>query len=269
MSRRRALRTEHRGVSADRLRAIRQRWRRHEQAIISALVEFHKAQCFFAISIQIAALVFLHGLDSISSFSDAFALLPISTIGYGPVAFVLWILSKYDKVSLYLCILSQCSWALSTVVFWKGHSFNNYATNEVQDIAIPSCGRSPNPLVACTNSGDLTGIMWNLNATYYAWWPLCSFYIIYILLCQFFSSQPRALSRLQHFLRNAHSHNGIVLEIGCFCLWASMFATTYGAWSHYIGQGYIDTSTWGFGQIVAITVWLPTLAELLWLEMSS
>lgn len=48
-----------------------------------------------------------------------------------------------------------------------------------------------------------------------------------------------------------------------------MFATTYGAWSQYIGQGYIDTSTWGFGQIVAITVWLPTLAEFLWLEMSS
>ena len=103
---------------------------RHAQSLVTALVEFHKAQCYFAGAIQIAAVIFAGSFrktmnrcrdgsatDELPTFlqqMDAELLFTLSTNGTLPIAFTLTCIARYGRQSWYLILLSVSTITIST-----------------------------------------------------------------------------------------------------------------------------------------------------------
>ena len=103
--------------------------KRHTQAIVTTLVDFQKAQCYFAAAIQIAALVLISQIQSaakqneevssvtapsIPDYLDAQLLVTISTSGLVPVIFTLTCIARYGRQSWYMILLALITAILST-----------------------------------------------------------------------------------------------------------------------------------------------------------
>ena len=105
----------------DMLKAILKRLhpslRRFCNTILVALIEFLKALCHFSIAIVIAALVILHGGDSVSPL-DRIALEIASGVGTFPVTDNLYLLASFNpsRRSWYLYLLTLCAWNLGFCV---------------------------------------------------------------------------------------------------------------------------------------------------------
>ena len=99
----------------------------HISNLITALVEFHKAQCYFASTIQITALILYH--QSQSNFSvwlnsdepildidliDSDVLLLLATSASVPICVVLACITRYGRHSWYVIILSTITVLLAT-----------------------------------------------------------------------------------------------------------------------------------------------------------
>lgn len=182
---------------------------------------------------------------------------------------LLWTLSLCEKASGYLCILSVLSWLLSTIVLWRAFRFTGFTPRVAQSTASHSCGLAVSPSAACTAFVDVMGNQYGLLGllritNYYLSWPWCSIHILWIVLYELGPSQPRAFAKVQKFLYDDLRWFRVFSPF----LWILLFTLMSYGWTEYFMQGYIDTSTLGFGQIVATTVWIPALAEFLWLEMS-
>lgn len=88
------------------------------EALVTGLVEFHKVQCFFSMALQIASLfarVFHTNL------LNAYMLLPLSMNGILPVLFAFLLFVQYGRASVYLTVLTGSSWLLATIVFWGSY----------------------------------------------------------------------------------------------------------------------------------------------------
>ena len=137
-------------------------------AVKSALVEFHKAQCFFILAIQIAAIIVVKNgtlNDSLTPttlqrlFSNYTLIGGISISGFLPVSFTLLALHRAGIHSWYLVILSDCAFVLSAVTMFKVGDFQISAADG-RDLLItnggvqyPTCG-SVNLTAFCINTSD-------------------------------------------------------------------------------------------------------------------
>lgn len=92
-------------------------------SLFTALVEFHKAQCYFISAIQTAALVFArqaYGLDPISHGSqtppvyDILLSVILSMNGLIPVIFTLSCISLYSRLSWHIIVLTFVTVTLSS-----------------------------------------------------------------------------------------------------------------------------------------------------------
>ena len=95
--------------------------RRRLTSLTAALTDFQKAQCFFMLAVNIAALVnkvnggLLPG--TLQQLYDNYSLLAsVAVSGYLPITTTLLALHMVDKVSGYLLVLSGCTVALSIAV---------------------------------------------------------------------------------------------------------------------------------------------------------
>ena len=98
-------------------------------ALTSALVDFHKAQCFFVLAINIAAQVdrAKGGLEpqSIQQLYNTWVLIKsVSIGGYLPVTFTLFTLHLVDLVSWYLLSLTICTTSVSIATLVTIGNFN-------------------------------------------------------------------------------------------------------------------------------------------------
>lgn len=92
----------------------------HQRRFEKFLEEFHKAQCYFSATIQIAALTY--GIFD-TNMLITFMLIPLATNGVLPVVFTLVLLYKCDnKLSSYVIFLTTVCWLLSSLVFWTLYS---------------------------------------------------------------------------------------------------------------------------------------------------
>ena len=119
-------------------------------ALTSALVDFHKAQCFFVLAINIAAQVdrAKGGLDpqSLQQLYNTWVLIKsISIGGYLPVTFTLFTLHLVDVVSWYLLSLTICTASVSIATLVTIGNFN--PSNA--DISSVSLASSINGTAAC------------------------------------------------------------------------------------------------------------------------
>lgn len=236
-------------------------------ALLAALVEFFKAQCFVAMASSIAALIVFKSQDT-GSFLDRTALMTTSSVGILPVTFTLYILAtfNYTRKSWYLYFLSLCTWILA---FYAAFSLqiasNADKRNGDNDIfrdtysEFPdACGNLP-PYYICPYVflPDLHAV----NAFYNA---LCLPIIFGLTIWQL-SSIPRVST----FLASVPLHRLgkypllllAMLHLGALGLFTMpLYYFFKGIWSLFQTQSV--GMTWNFGQVVAITAWIPTIAAL-------
>ena len=136
-------------------------------ALTSALVDFHKAQCFFVLAINIAAQVDRHkgGLEpqSLQQLYNTWVLIQTVSIGgYLPVTFTIFTLHLVDLVSWYLLLLTICTASVSIATSVNSGNFNPSDA----DIRSVSLASSTNGTIAC--GGRVPGAWcYGPSTTYY------------------------------------------------------------------------------------------------------
>ena len=131
---------------------IQLRLRRFMPAIKSATVEFHKAQCFFMLSIEVAAQIVVksgslnEGTTTLQGLFNNYSLIGIISIsGLLPVTFTLLTLHSMGMNSWYLLSLSTCTVAMSTATLIGIGDFNVTPTDMAKikhytSAKYPKCG---------------------------------------------------------------------------------------------------------------------------------
>ena len=132
---------------------------KHLPSLTGALAEFQKAQCFFMMAINVAALVNRNSggfqPNSLQQLYNTYVLIKsISISGYLPVTFTLFTLHLVDVVSWYLLVLSIVTVIVSIATLFVIGSFNpgqkdmDYLSQQAMTGGPANCG-SYNPAVYC------------------------------------------------------------------------------------------------------------------------
>lgn len=262
--------------------------------LVTAVVEFQKAQCYFAGAIQIATLVLAAGQGSYSSddwddyINDELFYI-IATNGYIPVVFTLAYISKFGRRSWYLISLSSFSMILSTVTLAEvGRIFNGVPADYATDgsVLCGDCGghNAKDLIAAWCPPKTSTPYVGNFRAAKGWWnwviWLICLFWLVFTasemdmsILTKFagrWLPGHRYLQQVGRVVRKIGSPLAKVWgELRLFYIffpfsWTVAFGYQYGGFVLFFLHSEIANS-WTFGQIVAITVWVPCVAEFIYL----
>ena len=135
---------------------------KYSPAIKSSLVEFHKAQCFFILAIEIAANITVKrgtlndGITTLQGLFNNYSLVgSVSISGFLPVTFTFLVLHRAGMHSYYLLILSNCALVLSAVTMF---SVGDFVISPIDEENLtnasfpqyPKCG-SRDPTTFCLN----------------------------------------------------------------------------------------------------------------------
>lgn len=257
---------------------LKEKLESHLPIVHYSLVEFQEAQCFFMIAIQIASIMAvkghanLYGASSISDLAlDIQITRGISPGGIVPVTFGLWLIYDAKVQSWYMLFCSGVTVSLSIVTFSLGSLWepgpNHVPPPANYDTDLKECGYNSPPLVWCGNMRRLSSsssdiIFWmNIPA-------ICVFVLLMLLQIgpwvredlvknewyrkdrEFFTLTQRAEFAL-HGLRHCIEYLLAALSI--------MYPVTCLSTNDYHWD--LDFSKWQFGQIIALSIWVPVLCK--------
>ena len=303
--------------------------------LAAALVEFQKAQCYFMLAVQIAAMATIsQGQLQASSLQQLYnnweVVHVISISGFLPVTFILFCLQSVGKRSWYLTVLSAITVGVSAATLFMTGSFSPSAKDMAyvaeQPSTIAECGYH-DPTLYCLNrymddtalgsDSAIIILVYSLIILVYlivdlldvpgsifyhrcrAWLERSKAFAIFtppIARTLFATGQSLDLihTRLEArkeswnpstpqwilMLRNAlaacvsQTRNNwrqilaYLLYTTIWGLYIFFFSELMAYFSLFISGGMVN-STWGFGQIVGITVWAEPLVEYAYLELST
>ncbi|KAL8688380.1 MAG: hypothetical protein Q9218_005696 [Villophora microphyllina] len=293
---------------AGRVRRLNLRYRIPN--LISALVEFHKAQCFFMIAVQVAAIIIARTggfqAQTLQQLSNSYSAITLVAIcGYLPVIVTLLNLHGAGKCSWYLMALSTITVVISGVTVFTTRTFdpNPIDLAYLYNVTGPwaSCGFQ-NPTTWCLNPQTVDPFSYPGGAEH-------TFFFCIIVLAFLFLDKSRILlllrkrvgtpDELQSGLGPTKSGNQRratqqstlsrlssvpsmydkltgkskkrLSNILYGCVWVVFvffYCRVIYLLSKWVNQpsGLIGPSSWTFGQIVGITVWMPSLIQYLYLE---
>ncbi|KIV84826.1 hypothetical protein PV11_00580 [Exophiala sideris] len=262
-----------------------------KESIITAIVEFHKAQCFFSIPVMVATLC--SGIFR-SNLLNVYTLLPIALNSIAPLQLVFFMIVHYARFSRYLMLLTLVSWVLASIVYWvlysqltqpspleplEGEYFLVEFTQSVT--STPTCGGS-SALTICPNIIAWPSLVRAQFAFYYSpwvwsWYALCFTALLAVrgLDTLVNNSQLVNIWRKNRFLpESIRKQSQQIVNVGGNCLFwtGSLVCVGLVCMQLYFLSLDFDMALihngWGFGQIVAVTVWLPPIAEYVQLQFS-
>lgn len=263
---------------------------KHAETWTTAVVEFHKAQCFFAASIQTAAMVFAKDvINATNDFTSAGLLFTIATSSSIPVIFTLAAIQQHGQKSWYLIILSLCCLVLSLAtlgissvlfpvnspegfkLYWSVRTdltFQTCGAHSVGDLYQAWCG--PEAVIPEGMRFEIITSGWN-----WVLWVNCAIWFLYCFTEKAITTDSTTRSRLARWLQRMVTKISFwrtkkpllnrIYRTLFLISWTFSFGYHLYLYSLYFQLHQITTS-WTFGQIVAITVWAPCIAELLHLE---
>lgn len=283
-------------------------------ALVAALVDFHKVQCFFSSTIQITALILFQQAQSNSaknlytfqsSFKDFFdtsILIVLATSGLIPISLTLACISRYGRQPWYLLTLSLVTIMLATTTLAASfvyvhdygkpnrlygtnmgipYLYNNDKYNGMSTVAAAcdvkgSVGRSVYPL--CGSWGlenNYVGVGIVANHCVWAIWANCVVWLSFCMGKHWYDSGSKIGSSLRSILTRVRWSQDLYKEL-CKCrIWTPLSLTT---WSLCLGAQFylfsvyfehsIISRQWSFGQIIAVTVWVPFAVEYIYIEYS-
>ena len=265
-------------------------------AIVPAVVEFHKAQCYFMLATNIAGLIVQTrgGLapESLQELYNTYIFIKVIAIGgYLPITFVLLILRMLNKVGWYLLTLSVVSVGVAignlytTMNFSPSHDDLAYLQSQSVHGGPDTCGGN-NPITWCydpigvnyygfraTNSGDGADDLLKI----------CLVTLAFLIMEHFWHSPDCTNRKIRdHLFRSCLQGSKAdrfrrlttvtrwlwkYVVPALFAIFLVGFLYCFAVFAddlNWFRLNEIYDPTWGFGQIVAILVWAPPLCEYLW-----
>lgn len=248
----------------------------------AALVSFHKAQCYFSSTVQIAALI--GTIRNTGSIYDTSALVVLTTSGFIPVSFGFASITHFGRPSWHIIILSLFTFALATAtlgVFYnydlqwgqvedyfssvQKDAFYGYGAcaigGHMSDTLFPLCGSSLLNSNAIPSSTITDRLVWVAWVTCIAWMLWCfyskpkdekppttlrSWLDRCTILYPWMQRPSKIMGRLPVF---------IVSSLLCFGVQFYLISVFH--------RHHLVSQVWTFGQIVAVTVWIPSILEVL------
>lgn len=265
----------------------------HNEILITAVIEFHKSQCYFAGAIQMAVIIFIHQQYELATYlqDPPAAALPFTlcTNGSIPVIFTLTSIRCYGRQSWYLTSLAMCSFVLSTITFMYSNyiyamSYPVAAGSNYYDPTSTCGGWSPGERSSWCGSGfsmsTPIGIRTAMSGWNYMMWMITLLWALYCVIKQSLTAE-KPQKNVSHSLSARFTSRSRSLIAFCdqwikagvgekgkdsifwtlfFISWSMAFGYQFYAYSLFFRHSEIDT-TWSFGQIVAVTAWIPAIAE--------
>lgn len=258
--------------------------------LLEAVSSFQAAQCYFSIPLAVAAFYTdPFTLDPL----NAFGLLPVSVNGFMPEIMTLMVLYYHEKHHWYSLLLTWTSYILNSVNFWavRGYlSLINSNTVTIKRLAfeslggIDSCGGTtglalcfqfqsespPKFLIRKYGNAALLGI--KLAPAVWAWCTVCLLILTYIrvrkselgkkMTATFKTTNSTSVLGLLQ--RRSHSilRSPLLYYIASAVFFVGL-AYQGTLFVQFLKLGLVDFETWTFGQIVAITVWVPPVVDYL------
>ena len=267
----------------------------YSPAIKSSLVEFHKAQCFFILAIEIAANIAVRrgtlndGVTTLQGLFNNYTLVgSVSISGFLPVTFTFLALHRAGMHSYYLLILSNCALVLSAITMFSIGDFVISPMDEANltnasSTQYTKCGsRDPTTFCLGADYEYLTSMNFGYGAV---GGPALLFTCIVMTLIDLdylglqrtskYEVFVKWLSRwLEKLLRSKNkpksadpTQNPLAIFKDCLylCIWVwyiiFIAMSLEGLYNPANGATLTPVRSWNVGQIVAITVWAGPLLE--------
>ena len=242
------------------------------EIFVTALNDFHGAQCYFSSTIQIAALVLFHQAQQSSQGPSgtiditANVLVVLAATGLVPIIVTLTCITRLGRLSWYLLLLSCVTMTLATATLAASHMMiTNFGIEYVTArdyspawaVTLALCG---------TNSRDGNNIE-DLNCPskiLWAVWAICMLRLLMLLVKKLQLARRIRKSPILERLGLFSDRKDFHLAFSGLLLFG--FAVQLYLSSLYFKDDLISSS-WTFGQIIAITVWAPSLFEFIYLEI--
>ena len=232
---------------------------------LRSLSDFHKAQCFYSIALQIASFVLIYGKNK-NQTDDMFLLL-ISADGLIPVVTVLYTLLLLGRAKVYDVILAGISVLLASITGFGivlGYSW----TENVSAVDGPaSCG-GLSPQWICVRTIEM---QWNYHPDFFFAGGAAALDVLMLSLTLWYFS-PTLMTRLNSkYLRyprmiNKKARRIVVLALHIVSILSIVLITAIELFFFHIilqkDNQYV-THEWSFGQVVGITVWSAVIIDLI------
>jgi hypothetical protein len=229
-----------------------------------------------------------------------FMLIPLATNGVLPVVFGFLLLYRYKKATLDVALLTVACWILSSIVYWSLYAnmipINSEIRSEKRQYlayqqfmyklsAIDECG-GYSALAVCPDNlkwgrKDISKASHNLRVLTPIIWTLSTVCLIVVLGAQVatwrrdreashgeFTQAGLDTAPQDHssFLRSRFATSGTYwLATLCFLAGIGMQLSLL---SIGTSLNMMDRKEWGFGQIIAVTIWAPPLLGYLYDEVT-
>lgn len=276
---------------------------KHRENLLTALVEFHKAQCYFASTIQITALILFHENQSNmgawlksnepifdKDLIDSNVLVLLATSALVPVCMILACITRYGRQSWYVIVLSTITVLLATATM--GSAYFYFESDYPWDpnfwdpsFTTPSCsidagnGAYLPSLCGHSKLGNNSLPSGDTTSNYWIWvvWVNCIIWLFYCIIekilsgksCRPFHTRTAATFRRNKtlvLLRKAFRNYPLWTLIYAVP-WSLCFAAQITLFAAFI-EHYFISYTWSLGQIIAVAVWVPSVIEYLYIDFS-
>ena len=257
-----------------------------DDATFTALVGFHKAQCYFSSTVQIAALLGFLGVTDPDQSFDTSALVILATSGFIPITFSLASITRFGGAPWYLIILSFFTFGLASATLLIYNIFdlqygriNSYVDSlevdgfkdlgscniggHMNDTLFPFCGSSLLDKNTIPSSAITDRWVWVAWATCMAWMLSCFFLKLKDeMLPNAVRSRLEAVIRhpwmqlLKRFMSSLNAGMLIFTASSALCFGVQFYLISI------FNRHDLVSQVWSFGQIVAVTVWMPSMLEL-------
>lgn len=237
----------------------------HPEIWLGALSDFHNAQCFYSIALQIASFVAIYGGNK--NREDDIFLLLISADGLLPVALVQYTLQLFGPQHSYHLVLTVISTLLASITgFSIIVSFSDVEAAYGGDWPSTCGGISPQGIC-----GAQLGFSYEDYPNFYlaAVAAACDAVVI---ACVIWYILTRAKdSTFSVTMKRVFSGNRIVHRLKCTILHTSavlilLACSAIELYFFYVllsGPSIMDAHDWSFGQIVGITIWFAIITDLM------
>ena len=264
--------------------------KKYPEALTSALVDFQKAQCFFMLATNIAGLIGDIDSESLQELYNSYVFIKVIAIGgYLPITFTLLNLHMIQQLSWYLLILSVATIGVATSTLAVKDTQFTPTSEDFDKIANltytggPQSCSSQNLIPWCYSprrGGGYFGFDASSNGSgANAILTFCLVTLAIIIVDHFCRSDDHRQRSLNHYIltklristsKSLFPRARTFLRLGTttfhfvfFWLYIYCFYI-FGSDLDYFKSASIYNPSWGFGQVVAILVWAPTLCDYFW-----
>ena len=232
---------------------------------LRSLSDFHKAQCFYSIALQIASFVFIYGKNK--NRTDDMFLLLISADGIIPVVTVLYTLLLLRRVKVYDVILAGISVLLASITGF-GIVLGYPWTENVSNIEGPaSCGVL-SPQWICVLTVEMEQ---NYHPDFFFAGGAAALDVLMISLIIWYSlptlmTHPSSKYLCYSRMIKMKVSTKVVLALHIASILCIFSCTAFELFFFHIilqkDNEYV-THEWSFGQVVGITIWSAVIIDLI------